>query len=78
MSDFDEIATAVLELSENEREAIAALALGSLPLSKPQADEIEAAWEKEIQQRIADVDAGLEAGISWQEVKMQTRMKYLQ
>jgi len=56
-----------LGLSEADRADIAGALLESLE-SEREAD-VEAAWQREIRDRVADLDAGEVDGIPWEEVR---------
>ena len=57
------------ELPERDRATLAGLLIESLdPQSEP---EVEAAWEREIGRRIAELDAGSVETVPWEDVRRQ-------
>ena len=57
------------ELSERDRATLAGLLIESLD---PQDDsEVEAAWEREIERRVAELDDGSVEAVPWEEVRRQ-------
>ena len=57
------------ELPERDRATLAGLLIESLD---PQDDsEVEAAWEREIERRIAELDDGSVETVPWEEVRRQ-------
>ena len=69
MSDVDSVLAAALRLPAEARAAVAAELIQSLDEPEPVAEDIEAAWAEEIQQRLADVDAGIVTPIPWAEAR---------
>jgi putative addiction module component (TIGR02574 family) len=55
------------ELSEHDRATLAGLLIESLE-GDPEA-EVEAAWNAEIERRVADIDSGAVATVPWEEVR---------
>ncbi|WP_437875280.1 addiction module protein [Sorangium sp. So ce513] len=49
--------------------AVAAALIQSLDEPEPTTEEVEAAWAEEIQQRLADVDAGVVTPVPWPEAR---------
>jgi len=62
-----------LELSDNERAALAGMLLDSL--EPPDDGGVEAAWLVEIERRIAEVDSGRVQPVSWDLVRDRLRRK---
>lgn len=60
-----------LGLPDDEREALAAQLMDSLPAKGE--GEIEAAWKTEIKRRIADVEDGRVEMVSWEEARRVLR-----
>ncbi|XXY51231.1 addiction module protein [Sorangium sp. So ce269] len=57
-------------LTESEaRAAVAAALIQRLDEPEQSTEEVEAAWAEEIQQRLADVDAGVVAPVPWPEAR---------
>ncbi len=67
MSDLEKVLVAALRLSSEERAAVAAELIQSL--DEQATEDVESAWAEEIQQRLADVDAGVVTPIPWPEAK---------
>lgn len=63
----DKLLKDVLALPPEARAAIAAKLLDSLDVEVD--EDVEAAWRKEIERRIRDVDAGSVSPIPWSEVR---------
>lgn len=65
--DAEEILNAALKLNEKEKAAIAASLLESLdPLVD---DDVESAWQEEIQKRIHEIETGTVSLVPWSEVR---------
>ncbi|WP_437284822.1 addiction module protein [Sorangium sp. So ce406] len=69
MSDAENVLVAALRLSAKERAAVAAALIQSLDEPEQTTDDVEAAWDEEIQQRLADVDAGVVTPVPWPEAR---------
>jgi len=63
---FTEVWREASELSEEERASLAGLLIESLE-GEPDPD-VEAAWDAEIQRRVAEIEAGTAKTIPWEEV----------
>ena len=65
--DAEEILNAALKLNEKEKAAIAASLLESLdPLVD---DDVESAWQTEIQKRLHEIETGTVSLVPWSEVR---------
>ena len=65
--DADEILNAALKLEDKEKAAIAASLLESLdPLVD---DDVESAWQAEIQKRLHEIEAGTVSLVPWSDVR---------
>ena len=65
--DAEEILNAALKLNDKEKAAIAASLLESLD---PLADEdVESAWQAEIQKRLHEIETGTVSLVPWSEVR---------
>lgn len=65
--DVEEILNAALKLNDKEKAAIAASLLESLdPLMD---DDVESAWQAEIQKRLHEVETGTVSLVPWSEVR---------
>ncbi|AUX47596.1 hypothetical protein SOCE26_091180 [Sorangium cellulosum] len=69
MSDVENVLVAALRLSAEDRAAVAAALIQSLDEPEQTTEEVEAAWAEEIQQRLADVDAGVVTPVPWPEAR---------
>ncbi|WP_437679014.1 MULTISPECIES: addiction module protein [unclassified Sorangium] len=69
MSDVEDVLVAALRLSAEDRAAVAAALIQSLDEPEQTTEEVEAAWAEEIQQRLADVDAGVVTPVPWPEAR---------
>ncbi|WP_434041653.1 MULTISPECIES: addiction module protein [Sorangium] len=69
MSDAENVLVAALRLSAKERAAVAAALIQSLDEPEQTTDDVEAAWDEEIQQHLADVDAGVVTPVPWPEAR---------
>ena len=57
------------QLPERDRATLAGLLIESLdPISEP---DVEAAWSKEINRRVAEIDSGTVELIPWEEVRAE-------
>jgi putative addiction module component (TIGR02574 family) len=73
-SPFENVAEQALTLSVRERLRLATELLESVePCAS---EEIERAWEEEIQRRIADIDSGKAAGRAWDDIKRDFDSRY--
>jgi len=63
----DEIYRAALELDEADRASLVGSLLESLEFESD--DGAEAAWAREIERRVADLDSGTAVTLSWDEVR---------
>ncbi len=67
VTDLEKLAKQALSLPSAERLSLARRLLES---AEPEIDdEIERAWEEEIERRIAEIDNGTAKGRSWKEIK---------
>lgn len=67
--DLGQIFREASELPERDRATLAGLLIESLD---PQDDsEVEAAWEREIERRVAELDDGSVETVPWEEVRHQ-------
>ena len=66
---FTELWQEAAELTEEERASLARLLIESLE-GEPDPD-VEAAWAAEIEQRVAELDAGTAKTIPWEEVRQR-------
>ena len=65
--DAEEILNAALKLNDKEKAAIAASLLESLdPLAD---DDVESAWQAEIQKRLHEIETGTVSLVPWSEVR---------
>ncbi|MGK3987387.1 addiction module protein [Sorangium sp. So ce136] len=69
MSDVEDVLAVALRLSAEDRAAVAAALIQSLDEPEQTTEEVEAAWAEEIQQRLADVDAGVVTPVPWPEAR---------
>ncbi|WP_437478074.1 addiction module protein [Sorangium sp. So ce1014] len=69
MSDVENVLVIALRLSAEDRAAVAAALIQSLDEPEQTTEEVEAAWAEEIQQRLADVDAGVVTPVPWPEAR---------
>lgn len=69
MSDAETVLAAALRLPAEARAAVAAELIQSLDEPKQAAEDVEAAWAEELQQRLADIDAGVVTPIPWPEAR---------
>ena len=69
MSDVENVLVVALRLSAEDRAAVAAALIQSLDEPEQTTEEVEAAWAEEIQQRLADVDAGVVTPVPWPEAR---------
>ena len=69
MGDAENVLAAALRLPAEARAAVAAELIQSLDEPEQAADDVEAAWAEELQQRLTDVDAGVVTPISWSEAR---------
>ncbi|WP_433930052.1 addiction module protein [Sorangium cellulosum] len=69
MSDVEDVLVAALRLSAEDRAAVAAALIQSLDEPEQTTEDVEAAWAEEIQQRLADVDAGAVTPVPWPEAR---------
>lgn len=69
MSDVEDVLVVALRLSAEDRAAVAAALIQSLDEPERTTEEVEAAWAEEIQQRLADVDAGVVTPVPWPEAR---------
>ncbi|AGP33243.1 hypothetical protein BE04_34420 [Sorangium cellulosum] len=69
MSDVEDVLVAALRLSAEDRAAVAAALIQSLDEPEQTTEEVEAAWAEELQQRLADVDAGVVTPVPWPEAR---------
>jgi len=73
-SPFENVTEQALSLSAPERLRLATELLQSV---EPQgSEEIERAWEDEIQRRITEIDSGKAKGRSWDEIKRDFNSRY--
>jgi putative addiction module component (TIGR02574 family) len=73
-SPFESVAEQALSLNPRERLRLATELLQSV---EPRAsDEVENAWEEEIQRRIAEIDSGAAKGRPWDEIKRDFNSRY--
>ena len=65
--DAEEILNAALKLNDKEKAAIASSLLESLdPLAD---DDVESAWQAEIQKRLHEIETGTVSLVPWSEVR---------
>jgi putative addiction module component (TIGR02574 family) len=64
-----ELLQKALTLSDEERASLAGLLLESLDTATD--ENVEAAWDREIARRIADLDSGRSKTVPWEEVRAQ-------
>ena len=58
-----------VQLPERDRATLAGLLIETLdPVSEP---DVEAAWSKEIERRLAEIDAGTVQLIAWEDVRAE-------
>ena len=71
---FENVAEQALSLSARERLRLATELLQSV---EPRAsEEVEHAWEEEIQRRIVEIDSGHAKGRPWQDIKRDFDSRY--
>ena len=71
---FENVAEQALSLSASERLRLAKELLESV---EPQrSEEVERAWEEEIQRRIVDIDSGTVKGRAWDDIKRDFNSRY--
>jgi putative addiction module component (TIGR02574 family) len=63
----EELLRQALQLDPKARAELAALILESVPTESP--EEIDAAWEAEIQRRVQELESGSVKTIPWEEVR---------
>ena len=63
----EELLRQALQLEPKARAELAALIIESVPTESPQ--EVDAAWEAEIQRRMQELEAGSVETIPWEEVR---------
>jgi putative addiction module component (TIGR02574 family) len=68
-SEVESVLVAALRLPATARAAVVAELIESLDEPEQAGEDIEGAWAEEIQQRLADVDAGLVTPIPWPEAR---------
>lgn len=68
-SEVESVLVAALRLSMEHRVALAAELIQSIDEPHDASEDVERAWVDEIQQRLADVDAGLVRPIPWPEAR---------
>lgn len=57
------------QLSERDRATLAGLLIETLdPMSEP---DVEAAWSKEIERRLAEIDSGTVELIAWEDIRAE-------
>ena len=66
---LEELFREAAQLPERDRATLAGLLIESLE-PEPQPD-VEAAWSKEIERRVAELDAGTVKTIPWEEVRAE-------
>jgi putative addiction module component (TIGR02574 family) len=66
---FTELWREAAELTEEERASLAGLLIESLE-GEPDPD-VEAAWAAEIEERVAELDAGTAKTVPWEEVRQR-------
>ena len=67
MTDAEEILNAALKLNDKEKAAIAASLIESLDPSVD--DDVESAWQVEIQKRLHEIEIGTVSLVPWSEVR---------
>lgn len=72
--DAERILTEAMELSIKERAAIVEQLIRSL--DGPADDDVEIAWQKEIQKRIEEIDNGEVKLIPWEEIREKAERKF--
>ena len=72
--DAERILIEAMDLSIKERAAIAGQLIRSL--DGPADDDVEIAWQKEIQKRIEEIDNGEVELIPWEEIREIARQKF--
>jgi putative addiction module component (TIGR02574 family) len=65
--DAEDILNAALKLNDKEKAAIAASLIDSLDPSVD--DDVESAWQAEIQKRLHEIEAGTVSLVPWSEVR---------
>ena len=66
---LNEVLHQAVQLSERDRATLAGLLIETLdPASEP---EVAAAWSKEIERRVAEIDVGTVELIPWEEVRAE-------
>ena len=71
---FENVIEKALSLTAAERLRLAAELLHSVRTGE--SEEVEQAWEREIQRRIAEIDSGNAKGRSWDEIKQDFDSRY--
>jgi putative addiction module component (TIGR02574 family) len=67
MTNAEEILNAALKLNDKEKAAIAASLIESLDPSVD--DDVESAWQAEIQKRLHEIETGTVSLVPWSEVR---------
>lgn len=71
---FENVAEQALSLSAPDRLRLATELLQSVEMRE--SEDVERAWEEEIQRRIADIDSGNAKGRSWNDIKREFNSRY--
>lgn len=66
---MEELFREAAQLSENDRAELAGLLIESIEPGPE--EEVEAAWAKEIERRITEIDSGQVKAIPWEEVRAE-------
>ena len=73
-SSFESVAEQALSLPAGERLRLATELLGSVEPGR--SEDVERAWEEEIQRRIARIDSGEAKGRPWDDIKQDFDSRY--
>lgn len=72
----DEIFKAALALPVRERAALAAELRVSVEAADDDPEVVKAAWDTEIERRIAAIDDGTDPGVPWEDIEADLRARF--
>lgn len=64
-----EVLEQALSLDEQDRAAVAGALIESLEMSADAAADVEGAWSREIERRVAELESGAVVAVPWTEVR---------
>jgi putative addiction module component (TIGR02574 family) len=70
----EKLKSELLKLPAKERVRLAEFLFSSIDVDE--ADELDDAWEQELERRIADLDSARVRAVPWKEVRERLRKKY--